>query len=60
MQYSPLGRSGLIALRACLGTVVFGEEGRRGADEGSSLEAVGRPEPGYPYGMIREFGARGF
>ncbi len=42
MQYRPLGSSGLIVSRACLGTMVFGEEGERGADEESSLEMIDR------------------
>jgi hypothetical protein len=37
MKYKPLGGSGLVVSRACLGTMVFGEEGRRGADEETSL-----------------------
>ncbi|MFO7781202.1 MAG: aldo/keto reductase [Spirochaetia bacterium] len=42
MQYRPLGNSGLIVSRACLGTMVFGEEGERGAGEESSLEMIDR------------------
>ncbi|MFP4374847.1 MAG: aldo/keto reductase [Spirochaetaceae bacterium] len=42
MQYRPLGNSGLIVSRVCLGTMVFGEEGERGADEASSLEMIDR------------------
>ena len=33
MQYKPLGKSGLLVSNLCLGTMVFGEEGQRGADQ---------------------------
>jgi aryl-alcohol dehydrogenase-like predicted oxidoreductase len=42
MQYQPLGNSGLVVSRACLGTMVFGEENDRGADEETSLEMIER------------------
>lgn len=42
MQYRPLGNSGLIVSRACLGTMVFGEENERGADEQTSLDMIDR------------------
>lgn len=42
MQYRPLGNSGLIVSRACLGTMVFGEETERGADEETSLGMIDR------------------
>lgn len=42
MQYQPLGSSGLIVSRACLGTMVFGEESTRGADEETSLDMIDR------------------
>jgi aryl-alcohol dehydrogenase-like predicted oxidoreductase len=32
LQYKPLGKSGLLVSNLCLGTMVFGEEGQRGAD----------------------------
>ncbi|MFO8064225.1 MAG: aldo/keto reductase [Spirochaetota bacterium] len=40
MKYTRLGNSGLVVSKVCLGTMVFGEEGPRGADEESSLEMI--------------------
>ncbi len=40
MQYKPLGKSGLLVSNLCLGTMVFGEEGLRGADQKSATRLI--------------------
>ncbi len=40
MQYKPLGKSGLLVSTLCLGTMVFGEEGLRGADQKSATRLI--------------------
>lgn len=40
MKYNPLGRSGLLVSELCLGTMVFGEESDRSADENTALNII--------------------
>jgi aryl-alcohol dehydrogenase-like predicted oxidoreductase len=40
LQYKPLGKSGLLVSTLCLGTMVFGEEPPRGADQASATHII--------------------
>ncbi|HET7009395.1 MAG TPA: aldo/keto reductase [Anaerolineales bacterium] len=40
MQYRPLGKTGLLVSTLCLGTMVFGENSRRGADRESATRLL--------------------
>jgi len=40
LQYKPLGKSGLLVSTLCLGTMVFGEESLRGADQKSATRLI--------------------
>jgi len=40
LQYKPLGKSGLLVSRFCLGTMVFGEESQRGIDQKSATRLI--------------------
>ncbi len=42
MQYKRLGNTGLLVSELCLGTMVFGEESKRGADEATSQRMIHR------------------
>ncbi len=42
MKYNPLGHSGLMVSELCLGTMIFGEQGPRGADESTAQHIVHR------------------
>jgi len=40
LQYKPLGKSGLLVSNLCLGTMIFGEENSRGADQKSAIQII--------------------
>ena len=40
MEYTPLGKSGLLVSSLCLGTMVFGEENPRGADHKTATRII--------------------
>ena len=40
MEFRLLGRSGLLVSSLCLGTMVFGEDSRRGTDEKSAIQII--------------------
>lgn len=40
MEYKPLGNTSLRVSELCLGTMVFGETGSRGADENTSKKLI--------------------
>jgi aryl-alcohol dehydrogenase-like predicted oxidoreductase len=42
MKYKPLGGSGLMVSKLCLGTMIFGEEGQRGTDEATATRMIHR------------------
>ena len=42
MKYKPLGRSGLIVSELCLGTMVFGEDNTRAAEETTAVRLIHR------------------
>ena len=42
MQYRPLGKSGILVSSLCLGTMVFGEESPRGADQKTATQLIHR------------------
>jgi aryl-alcohol dehydrogenase-like predicted oxidoreductase len=42
LEYRPLGRTGLLVSSLCLGTMIFGEEGVRGADRRSATRLIHR------------------
>lgn len=40
MKFKQLGRSGLIVSELCLGTMIFGETGKRGTDEATAVRMI--------------------
>ena len=40
MQYRPLGKTGLLVSNLCLGTMIFGEENRRGTDPRTAIKII--------------------